>query len=894
TDLQTRRSSGELVDVTAYLSNQPVYRGEVYQAESLIAVPDAAELRAAGEDYPEWVAEYYLQVPEEITGRTRELARRIAGDLPTPYDKAAAITAWLRSNIEYQRVTEAPPVGVEPIDWFIFEYGIGFCNYYASAEVIMLRSLGVPARMAVGYARGEYDGQQALYSVTAEEYHAWPEVYFPGYGWVEFEPTVSQPPLLRPEPAPELAEQGQGSLRSGFGSRGELDELRLERMSDLLTQDEPLPEQNPAGGAERIDWRRMGLAAAGLLILGFGLWTQLDAGWRLSLERALRLARRKLGPRQPSAQRQEYRPMDSALGRAYLRWLAWWPRLGLPSSSDQTPAERAAIFSRAYPTLAAESSALADYYQQQRFAVAQIESSDWQGHWSALQRGLWRLYIDRLRRRLLGQLAYWRGAPPRLLDNPDPDRAVAHGAVAYGLARRGKGLKIGGGTARSLFLLTESAQREPQAVCLLPRGTEEGRELRLKQRRFALRLNQPVRFHLASASDGRRYRAGELVTPDEAFAPLPPLATVIEGSGGEVPVELASRLTEVGTLAVDCVAADNPARRWRLEFQLRDSAPRVETPVRLPPRFDEAAALIRQYYGGRSGRVDPRGIKTLRNDLEKLLGRRESWDTPLLRELFAVLLDGANRRRRSADHERLCCNLAGYCLRPGYGYPLDDWRIDQLWPLYDEGVQYVKDAQVWSEWWTLWRRVAGGLDAAAQQHLLEGMTPYLLPPTRQVKLKGVRKLGVDDMVRLAASLEHLPATRKVELGGWLLERLRHRGESVQTWLAVGRLGTRVPLYGSAHNVVPRETAADWLETVLALDWKKIQPAAFAAVSLARMSGDRERDLDQALREQVATRLRAIKASDHWIRMVREVTDLDEADQKRLYGDSLPVGLKLVG
>ncbi len=503
-------------------------------------------------------------------------------------------------------------------------------------------------------------------------------------------------------------------------------------------------------------------------------------------------------------------------------------------------------------------------------------------------------HAELLRQRLLEQLADWRGVPPRLLANPDPDRAVACGAVAYGLARRGKGLRIGGGTARSVFLLVEGEQREPQAVCLLPRGTEEGHEIRLKQRQFVLRLGQPVRFHLASGHDGKRYRAGQIVSADsEGFVKLPPLATVVEGTG-EVPVELASQLTEVGTLAVDCVTADDPARRWRLEFQLRGSMPQTREPTRLPPRFDQAMELIGQYYGSRSEKVDPRGIKTLRSDLEKLLGKRDGWDTALLRELFAVLLDGARRRRRSADHERLWLNLSGYSLRPGFGYPLDDWRVEQLWPLYDEGIQHVKEAQNWAEWWTLWRRIAGGLPAAAQSRILDELEPWLLPPARKVKLKGIRKLGYEDMVRLAASLEHLPPTRKAELGDWWLERLAGKGESAQTWQALGRLGSRVPLYGSAHNVVGRETATEWLRVLLALDWKKVQPAAFAAVLLARLSGDRERDLEVELREQVVGKLHTVKATEHWVRMVREVTELDAADQQRLYGDALPVGLKLVG
>ncbi|MDG4557774.1 MAG: hsp70 family protein [Candidatus Contendobacter sp.] len=507
--------------------------------------------------------------------------------------------------------------------------------------------------------------------------------------------------------------------------------------------------------------------------------------------------------------------------------------------------------------------------------------------------------------RLLDLLAGWRGEPLARLDNPEPDLAVARGAVAYGLARRGQGLKIGGGSARGYFLVVDGERRQKQGVCLLPRGAEEGREIRL-DRTFSLRLGAPVQFHLLSSTGDAAHLPGELVTLDaEEFAPLPPIATVIESEAGagEVPVQLLAQLTEVGTLEVDCVAVESapPAPlpvgegsanqgRWRLAFQLRGGD--AATLARLHPRFPEAAARIERFYGSRAPDVEAKEIKTLRAELERLLGKRESWETPLLRELFGVLWAGARRRRRSAEHERLWFSLAGYCLRPGFGYPLDDWRVRQLWSLYEQGVQYHQDAQSWAEWWTLWRRVAGGLDAAAQGQLGEELMTELRPLTG--KAAKDKPAGVEDMARLAAVLERLPAARKVELGTLLLARLARKGESPQLWWAVGRLGSRVPAYGSAHDVAPAAAAAVWLERVLALDWKSVAPAAFAATLLARLSGDRERDLDEASRARVLQRLRAAKAPATWLRMVEEVVELDEADAGRVFGEALPPGLRLVG
>ncbi|MEZ5580808.1 MAG: hypothetical protein R3F40_16180 [Candidatus Competibacteraceae bacterium] len=329
-----------------------------------------------------------------------------------------------------------------------------------------------------------------------------------------------------------------------------------------------------------------------------------------------------------------------------------------------------------------------------------------------------------------------------------------------------------------------------------------------------------------SSTGDASHQAGD-VTALEAgeFLPLLPIVTLIESESGadEVSVQLSAQLTEVGTLEVDCIAADDPARRWRLAFQLRGGD--TAALARLHPRFPEATARIERFYGSRAADVEYKEIKILRTDLERLLGRRETWETPLLRELFEVLWTGARRRRRSADHERLWFSLTGYCLRPGFGYPLDEWRVGRLWALYEQGVQHHRDAQVRAEWWTLWRRVAGGLDAAAQLRLSEDLLADLRP------LGG--KAAKDDY-RGSKTWRGWPAF-------WNAYRRRASSNSAsccwrgwrarvsrRNWWAVGRLATRVPVYGSAHDVVPAATAAAWLERVLTLDWKAVAPAAFAA------------------------------------------------------------------
>ncbi|ONC42105.1 molecular chaperone DnaK [Burkholderia pseudomallei] len=505
--------------------------------------------------------------------------------------------------------------------------------------------------------------------------------------------------------------------------------------------------------------------------------------------------------------------------------------------------------------------------------------------------------------RLAGVLGDWRGQPLHVLHNAHPDVAVARGAVAYGLARAGRAPRIGGGSPRSYFLVVDDGAHASRGVCVLPRGTAEGHDVHLDDRVFALRLGHPVRFHLASTVADHAWRAGELADLGAGdFVRLPPVATVVRqqdaGGARERLVRLTTALTEVGTLDMRCIATDDPSQRWQLEFQLRreqarhaDAAPDASR----HPSLDHALELIDRSFGARLANVDPKEVRRLRTQLEQALGPGDAWDIALLRELFGALWERAGRRRRSADHERVWLNLAGYCVRPGFGHPLDDWRAAQLWTLFDDGIQYVNDARVWSEWWTLWRRAAGGLDDDAQQQALDAMA-WLRQAAGAKRPKlpfDAAKIGDMDMVRLSASLERVPVERKIELGEQLLARLQKPAENHQCWWAIGRIGARRPLYGSAHGIVPPEVAQRWLDALLAVDWKKVEPAAFAAAQIARMTGDRTGDVPADVRERVLRRLAATNGSDAWVRMVSEVVALDNADTGRAFGESLPAGLKLV-
>ncbi len=504
-------------------------------------------------------------------------------------------------------------------------------------------------------------------------------------------------------------------------------------------------------------------------------------------------------------------------------------------------------------------------------------------------------------RRVVELLNTWSGdTPPRLLENKHPELSVALGAVSYAIARRDKKLKIGGGAARSYFLLVDTDQADKkQGVCILPRGSEEGNEIVLEKQQFALRLGQPVQFHLASTTGDKAYKAGDVTEiNDDYFHSLPPLMVAFEGQSSlnaEIIVQLVAMQTEVGTLKIECVSTTDSSQRWDVEFQIRKKA-KTQISTELPAQFSAAEEKIQAVFGARSKQVNPKAVKSLRVDLEKLFNApRGEWETPLLRALFTSLLDGMKYRRRSENHERVWLSLIGFCLRPGFGYPLDDWRVEQLWKTYPQGIQFVNEAQNWSEWWTLWRRISGGLEQSAQEQIFNDLSKFLNPASaRQASVaKQLKKRGYEDMVRLAAVLERLPVDKKIQLGEWFLKRLQKGSEPQQSWWALGRIGSRVPFYGSSHNVIAPETAALWLQQVMKQDWKKHPQAGFAATLISRNSGDRARDIDEGLRSEVIAKLRLSKSPVSWVSMVEEFKQLDEKEEKQIFGEALPPGLKLL-
>ncbi|HLF72819.1 MAG TPA: transglutaminase domain-containing protein, partial [Anaerolineales bacterium] len=205
-DWRSRPQSSLFADQAALLQADmfaAVSSATAYQAEAYIPLVTVEELRAASTEYPELIQTRYLRLPESVPERVRQLAREITKDKTIPYDKAKAIEAYLRTY-PYDLEVPAPPKDQDVADFFLFDLKKGYCDYYATAMVVLARASGLPARFVSGYASGSYDAANAEYIVRELHAHSWAEVYFPEIGWIEFEPTAAQPEIEMPPSEEEI------------------------------------------------------------------------------------------------------------------------------------------------------------------------------------------------------------------------------------------------------------------------------------------------------------------------------------------------------------------------------------------------------------------------------------------------------------------------------------------------------------------------------------------------------------------------------------------------------------------------------------------------------------------------------------------------------------------
>lgn len=516
-----------------------------------------------------------------------------------------------------------------------------------------------------------------------------------------------------------------------------------------------------------------------------------------------------------------------------------------------------------------------------------------------------------IRRRLVDVVRNWFQPSaetewsPVELENPGPELAVAEGAAYFGLVRRGEGTRVGAGSPRAYFVEVADVKEEGatrKAVCLLPRGTEEGFSGELAQPAFQLLTNRPVSFRIFTSSTRLGDRMGDVVQLEESEAvPLPDLRTVLrygkKGAAQVLPIELEIHLTEIGTLELWC-RSKQTTHRWQLQFDIRQE----EQPKEMMPGETLDSSLIdlaRRAILSAFQAGSPDSPEGLVNTLVSVLeSGKERWSFFLIRKLADALLECRQGRGISPGHEARWLNLTGFCLRPGFSDPLDEWRIRETWKVYPQGLNFPGKVQGRSEWWIFWRRVAGGLTAGQQWQIYQAVLPGLESAGKgKKKTSGKPWRGQEELEiwMMLANLERLPAKTKEELGDLLLEKVGRGNPRPQELWALGRLGARLPFYGPLDRVVSPGAVSQWLDALLSLTLPPSPALGHGLVQLARFTGDRGRDLPPEDRDRLSRWLGQLAEGDRLRAILLEPEQsLKREEQQEIFGESLPPGLILSG
>ncbi|SBS37389.1 Chaperone protein DnaK [Marinomonas spartinae] len=506
-----------------------------------------------------------------------------------------------------------------------------------------------------------------------------------------------------------------------------------------------------------------------------------------------------------------------------------------------------------------------------------------------------------LKDRLVEQLNSWCAEPILVCTADEPNNAVAKGAAMYLNALSGESTRIESGVAHSLYLKVG----DDQFVGILPKGTLKGETITLGQA-FFVTLGQQVQFPLYRSDDHVECLVG-VVRSEDGLHYISTLTTELDGSteSEECAVTLAVQMTEVGVLQV-LLKANNQRDQWRLDFSTQsrpsqgssqgtsghDDSGQVDESGLLHANMGQAEEHLAKCFSSVGQKQQPDLVKSLKQDLEQLLGNRDDWNLATSRRLADKLLSLKSGRLKSAQHERQWLQLVGYCLRPGYGAAEDLARVQQVVNITKAGTQF-DTAPVWGQYWTLYRRIAGGLSTEQQTHLFKQFSQYYSPSGQRSrdKMKALTTKSSDDLIRLMGALENLAMDDKQTVIDWLLKRLKKSSEPDTAWWTVGRIASRHLLSGQQEQRIEEKKLLPILDIVLKEDWKKRKQAGLAAVLMSQISLSESKELT-GYRKKVANKLKKDKCPAQWLERLESRHEINSDELNALVGESLPIGLRL--
>lgn len=499
-----------------------------------------------------------------------------------------------------------------------------------------------------------------------------------------------------------------------------------------------------------------------------------------------------------------------------------------------------------------------------------------------------------IRCRILENLSRWQPEHiPKVLENTDPDLAVARGAVRFlHLRATGDDSRIEAGASHSYYIRVG----QNSALCLLPQGAPAEKDFTAGHPELRALVAKPASFELLRNARRPSDQPGDVVATDaEGFSDLPAVETILAPPhGSRVPsdpnvrVKIRTCLRSTGLLRVQLLCAEPSLRwdaPWPLEFSLRGRATALQkrsadTSDAVTRAGEQLAALLDASRKTRQ-KLTANTIFTVG---EKALGNQKSaWTGGIVRRLFDIWLEASPQRLHSADHEETWLHLAGWFLRPGCGMTGDAERAAALAEILAAPPRFASGA-VKIQRWICARRIAAGLDVAQSEAIWRAAASEWregVAPSAEIAL-------------LAGALESIGSETRTTVIRRLTKVIEAQPKNPAFWKALGRLLSRVLFHAGTEQILPPEFVEESWEILRETDpGESLRPEAAAAwLRAARLTGLRPVDVPKSTRNQIDSLLRRWDINEVRRRVLHEVVPLAVSDQAGLLGEAPPPGLTL--
>ncbi len=515
------------------------------------------------------------------------------------------------------------------------------------------------------------------------------------------------------------------------------------------------------------------------------------------------------------------------------------------------------------------------------------------------------LIPEKFRERIVAQITLIQGDSPRELEQKELELAVSLGAAEYLLRRDKKLERIRSGQARSLYL--ELAGKQSEMLCLVPLGFESEDSLVVAPRsgNLAVKLNSPVQFNLYGSTHRNKDRAGDTFLQSEIESDvqlIAPVKTMLNLSGSsskvsELPVEVSTKVNELGRLELSLVNNERELK-WSLKFELNSEKPNTAPKIEIAGLVSKeiikpAISLINEVYGSGTSLENQEKSKKLAKGIFKaielaLKKDRKDWDPLLLRGLWSALERGMTKKNRTKEHELSWFALAGFLLRPGIGVELDNERVERLWKVFNLGISFSTEKAHQVQWWTMWRRVALGLNGEKQSQL------FRLAAPKGTSISEIKLIANEpEKLRLLCSLEAIEKETREHIFKSLWSFYRMEPSELVAW-GLSRLISRNLISGKVDTLISVNIAEEFIAGALEIDLREEQYRSLSKVLIAaaQLTSDPLNQVSAEFRELVIKQLSRAKFPESEIESLKKFAPMGEQMIQVALGEELPPGLLL--